>query len=612
MNRTRTQVSLTRVNKRIIIYVLVLVFAVVLRLINIDVPLMNQAHDFRQSQTAIVVQRFFIDGFDPIHYQIPVFGEPWSLPFEFPIYQMLLYLIMSLLGFVDITICGRLFSIVVFMISSVILHVLVKELTNERIADVSALVYLFSPYDLFWSRALLIDYLSVLFALVYVLLFFYYLKKGKFIYVVTGVLFGVLAYLQKASTMFPYVVFLTLIIIDGMISIYRLSTEKQFFKWLINDVKSKLSGYICIVILAVVPVIPVVFWDRYADGIKSNGNCFYRSLLSDNLTNWYYGTIEQRLNLSEWSRILQFICSLCGGTMVLLILLATYIAVKEKKYLKIFLFAAVSCFSAPLILFNLYAIHSYYYIAITPVFSLLVGIALYEVVSAIWCRRLLAGIFVTAICMWVFQSPYIKDTYYSYDFFDRGIYLIEQLTTDEDQIIYAEGDWNPRVFYTIERKGLMLYHYDGYSFDTVYEEVISKNRDDYSYLCGYIMEDIIPVINVYPNNIHLFSYPYFGAKLYSDESFPVSAIEEYEWNSFDNTLNTDDEQLIRFDRNGDRNCSLYPVQIVTDDLILDTVIIFSDDSDYAYLSTKGISGIINITFEDADIITMSSVDFNIT
>lgn len=604
--------SIKGVKLRRIIYILVLIAAVVLRLINIDVPLMNQAHEFRQSQTAIAVQRFFLDGFDPIHYQVPVFGEPWSLPFEFPIYQIVLYLIMLLGGLADITVCGRILSISVFVISAIILHVLIKEIANERIADVTAVVYLFSPFDIYWSRAVLVDYLSVLFALVYVLLFVNYLKKGKPVFAVCGVLAGILAYLQKASTMFPYVVFLAFVILDGVVTAYKKSTRNHFFKWLINDIHTRLSGYVSVFVLAVVPVIPVMIWDRYADAIKSEGNCFYRSLVSDNLNEWFYGSPEQRLDPACWSGIFQKLTSLCGGPLLLLFLVAIYFLGTKKEYIKYLLFAAVSVVSAPLILFNLYYRHSYYFIAVTPVFAFFIGIMMYEMFKGIWNRKLLVIIFLSTIILYNYRSPYLDATYYYYRVVDPGVNLLEQLTTVDDQIICADGDWNPIVFYTIERRGLMLYHYDGYSFDTVYEEVLSNDHDDYSYLYGYIMEDIISVINMYPDNIQMFSYPYYGAKLYSDESFPVSDIEENAWSVFDTEVNTDDEQLIRFDRNGDRSSAAYAVRIETETQILDTAIIFAEGSDYAYLSTKGVSGIMHIEFETADIITMSSVEFNIT
>ncbi|MEQ1529894.1 MAG: hypothetical protein ABL925_11300, partial [Methylococcales bacterium] len=46
------------------------------------------AHSFRQTQTALSTYWFFHDGFK-LAYDTPVAGVPWSIPFEFPLYQFI-------------------------------------------------------------------------------------------------------------------------------------------------------------------------------------------------------------------------------------------------------------------------------------------------------------------------------------------------------------------------------------------------------------------------------------------------------------------------------------------------------------------------------------------
>ena len=43
-------------------------------------------HNFRQTQTAIT-SYYMIRGGPFLKYETPVFGVPWSIPFEFPLYQ---------------------------------------------------------------------------------------------------------------------------------------------------------------------------------------------------------------------------------------------------------------------------------------------------------------------------------------------------------------------------------------------------------------------------------------------------------------------------------------------------------------------------------------------
>src|SRR5262249_8160029 len=46
----------------------------------------NDVHGFRQSQTAITVD-YLLKGGPWVNYETPVLGPPWSIPFEFPLYQ---------------------------------------------------------------------------------------------------------------------------------------------------------------------------------------------------------------------------------------------------------------------------------------------------------------------------------------------------------------------------------------------------------------------------------------------------------------------------------------------------------------------------------------------
>src|SRR5262245_20084309 len=46
----------------------------------------SDEHGFRQAQTAITVD-YLLKGGPWIAYETPVFGPPWSIPFEFPLYQ---------------------------------------------------------------------------------------------------------------------------------------------------------------------------------------------------------------------------------------------------------------------------------------------------------------------------------------------------------------------------------------------------------------------------------------------------------------------------------------------------------------------------------------------
>lgn len=69
-----------------------------------------ELYGFRQTQTALTTFWFIKEGFK-FAYETPVAGAPWSLPFEFPIYQTLVALIAKVSGF-DLGKTGRIVSFI--------------------------------------------------------------------------------------------------------------------------------------------------------------------------------------------------------------------------------------------------------------------------------------------------------------------------------------------------------------------------------------------------------------------------------------------------------------------------------------------------------------------
>jgi hypothetical protein len=282
----------------------------------------------------------------------------------------------------------------------------------------------------------------------------------------------------------------------------------------------------------------------------------------------------------------------------------------KKQHLSILLLSIGAVLFQPLILFNVYYVHTYYYIAVSPFFCLIVGILLNEIIKIDRIRKEIVYFFVFGVaCIILFMgSGYLIETFESYTVEDSEISLIENLTDNDDRIIIASGDWNPILLYTVNRKGLMLSHFDGYSFDKVYEEVLADNSEEYTMLVGTETEDLYQVICNYPSNIQFICNTDFVSRLYSDESCPVDSVNSSEWNECDGAVDIDNEQIIRFDRNGNRDADFSNIIIEVDGQEYDRMIIlFAPDSDYAYLSTKGFSGSLNIICND-DYITMSCVD----
>ena len=155
----------------IIVSVLVIV-SFIFRSSSLTKPLVGDFHDFRQAQTAITIQDYFNHGFSILNYKTPVFGPPWQIPLEFPIYQISVFGFMKLFQMTNIDLACRLVSTIYFYLSAMALLLLTKKyFKDEKIYLSIFLYYIFSPFNLVWSRAAFPDYASVFFGIMYILFF---------------------------------------------------------------------------------------------------------------------------------------------------------------------------------------------------------------------------------------------------------------------------------------------------------------------------------------------------------------------------------------------------------------------------------------------------------
>jgi len=75
---------------------LVVLISVVFVVATSGQPLLD-LHSFRQTQTALTSYWFSSSGWR-LDYWTPVAGAPWSIPFEFPVYQALVAFVSDMLG----------------------------------------------------------------------------------------------------------------------------------------------------------------------------------------------------------------------------------------------------------------------------------------------------------------------------------------------------------------------------------------------------------------------------------------------------------------------------------------------------------------------------------
>ena len=241
---------------------------------------------FRQAQTALAT-RSLLEGSPWFAYQLPVFGPPYGLPIEFPLYQWVTALLVTISGMPLIG-AGRIVSIMFFLTCVVALWKILDfchiELKGKLVIVALLLV---SPIYLFWSRAFMIETCALSVCMWFTL---YALRAvsdlgSKNLAIATAL--GVLAGMVKITTLVPFWVALA-----GWLVVC-------FWKRLVDLRRSALLAFL----LLVVPLLAEVAWFRFADSVVARNELAASFLLTSKLHRWVFGTLADRVLPELWATV---------------------------------------------------------------------------------------------------------------------------------------------------------------------------------------------------------------------------------------------------------------------------------------------------------------------
>lgn len=155
------------------------------------------------------------------------------------------------------------------------------------------------------------------------------------------------------------------------------SSAPQFGSCNIKMSWKRLLPLFSVILLLAVPLIVGKLWVYHAYEVKLSG-ALTQKLASVYLTEWNFGTVEQRLDVDNWTRILDRIRYwVCPKFMLLLPLAAFLGFTKKGQQSRLFLATSVVGVAIPIVVFfNLYVIHDYYLIAVTPLLAIFMGFSL--------------------------------------------------------------------------------------------------------------------------------------------------------------------------------------------------------------------------------------------
>jgi hypothetical protein len=405
------------------------------------------AHSFRQTQTAMVVREYVRHGIDLRSTPLPVFGAAADVPMELPLFQALAASVAHL-GLEPGT-AARLTGFVSFQVAAVLLFVLVRRWHGAGAALATLALFEFVPFSLQWGTASLIDFFAVALALAMVVALDSWLQRGHASALVMGTLAAMAAFLVKSTTA-PAWAFL--IAISAVRLVYHSG-------WNGSRARIALAG-----IAPLAGIAAAVMWTQYADRVKS-GDPLTRFLTSDALSEWNFGSLEQRMSTATWTTIGDRVTSGIAGAGVLAVALALVVLWTRSRVLEAVALAGWISVAAlsPLVFTNLYVVHTYYLIAVLPALVAAVGVALAVVSRRIeWSpareRTALAlGVLVTLATTATSAAGLASLSAYRYDapVPDLATAMSEN-SAPTDRWIMVGCDWDPVYLYYADRTGVMF------------------------------------------------------------------------------------------------------------------------------------------------------------
>ncbi len=404
-------------------------------------------HEFRQTQTAISTHWLKQDGFR-LDYETPLFGPPWSIPMEFPVYQWIVARASSLLG-TGLESTARGVSLFFFFATLPAVYGLAGMLglaPLRRLLVVSSV--LASPTYLFYGRSFMIETTALCCSAWFLYAVTRAVRDDRVLFAGLAALFAVLAGLAKVTT---FAVFL--------LPAALLTWTYWRHSW--NDRTRNPTRLWHATIHALAPVLLGVgtayWWVRHSDNVKET-NAFASFLISSKMTQWTWGSWAQRISAEFWTENWNNISGLVLGPVPLAVLLLCA-ALVEPVYRRTAAWCGVFFLGALLLFAHLYYKHDYYYCAnagflLTGAGFLLVGI---------WDSARLPATAKGLVIALVLGGQ-LSLFYNSYGWYYRRelprppeiATVIRETVPPEGVVLIYGWDWNSLVPYYAQRRVVMV------------------------------------------------------------------------------------------------------------------------------------------------------------
>jgi hypothetical protein len=401
-------------------------------------------HGFRQTQTAITAE-FMEHGGAFLRYQTPVLGPPWSIPFEFPLYQKIVALIAEHFH-VPLDETGRAVSIVFFVLcfwpfASILKHL---RYTPVQILAILSLLAV-SPLYILVSRMFMIESMALFLSLIYVDMIFRLVDKDRpwrYRPLFLAALFGSLAGLVKVTTFAPF------LILGSAVGLWQLWAQRSSHKL----TRSRVA--VVIFLGGLFPVLITVWWTEFAGMVRAQNP--FGALYLTHLGTWNFGTIAERLHAANYAHFLHAVAGQAGSLPLLLILVLVYALVVRSWNIHALVALALYVITT-MIFFHLHLIHEYYPYSCAIFLLAAAGFLIAKLLSLPGPRAWFGFAFLVAIivtCVMRYHNGFYRLQKWNAPGHAEAAAIIDRTTNPDDVIVITGLGWSSELPYQSQRRSI--------------------------------------------------------------------------------------------------------------------------------------------------------------
>ena len=400
---------------------------------------------FRLAQTVFGVREYARDGVDLSRLPLPVFGVADNVPFEFPLFQGLARELMRLGP--DATTATRLAGLISFQVAVLLWGALLYRWVGAWAAVGTAVLMEFLPFGLLWGGSPLIDFFSVALGLAMVLALDRWLRGGSWLFLALGSLAASTVFLVKVTT----------VPVAGLLLLVSVALVVADRGW-------RTSWRRIVAALALGPglaLVPFAIWTRYADGVKADSPAT-TFLTSNALLEWNFGTWSQRTDPEIWQVLAQRVShEIAGvGLVALAAALVAGLVFGDLRHRVVLVGLVLGTLAPVLIFLNLYAVHSYYLIAVFPLLCAIPAVGL-AALGARFGRPVavpatVVGAALIATTAWLPLGNADVSAMRSPGPVPALSTQLARVTPTDAGIVLVGCDWDPTYLYEADRTGLMF------------------------------------------------------------------------------------------------------------------------------------------------------------